>query len=139
MKKQRVFWAAMGLSLGLTLSGSVRAAQVSETSSALSLLPVAVTVSGATALLSTGAVLTVVSVQLVADGVVWVLRKGSGGVEVSLRVSQRLVEGVVVGVGTVLVGTVISAGLVLSVAGEAVAFVPNQIGASLLHSEEINR
>ncbi|ASM76655.1 hypothetical protein VITFI_CDS0877 [Vitreoscilla filiformis] len=139
MKKQRVFWAAMGLSLGLTLSGSVRAAQVSETSSALSLLPVAVTVSGATALLSTGAVLTVVSVQLVADGVVWVLRKGSGGVEVSLRVSQRLVEGVVVGVGTVLVGTVISAGLVLSVAGEAVAFVPNQIGASLLHSEEIKR
>ncbi|MFM2329610.1 MAG: hypothetical protein RLZZ494_1713 [Pseudomonadota bacterium] len=139
MKKQRVFWAAMGLSLGLTLSGSVRAAQVSETSSALSLLPVAVTVSGATALLSTGAVLTVVSVQLVADGVVWVLRKGAGGVEVSLRVSQRLVEGVVVGVGTVLVGTVISAGLVLSVAGEAVAFVPNQIGASLLHSEEIKR
>lgn len=139
MKKRRVFWAAMGLSLCLTLSGSVRAAQVSETSSALSLLPVAVTVSGATALLSTGAVLTVVSVQMVADGVIWVLRKGAGGVEVSLRVSQRLVEGVVVAVGTVLVGTVISAGLVLSVAGEAVAFVPNQIGASLLHNEEIKR
>lgn len=135
----RTLWASTCLSLCLTLGGSVRAAQLSETSSALSLLPVAVTVSGAASLMITGAVLTVVAVRAVSEGTVWVLRNASNGAEISLRVSQRMVEGVAVGVGTVLVGTAISAGWVLSVASEAVAFVPNQIGASLLHNEEIRR
>jgi hypothetical protein len=135
----RTLWASTCLSLCLTLGGSVRAAQLSETSSALSLLPVAVTVSGAASLMISGAVLTVVAVRAVSEGTVWVLRNASNGAEISLRVSQRMVEGVAVGVGTVLVGTAISAGWVLSVASEAVAFVPNQIGASLLHNEEIRR
>ncbi len=140
MNTRHTVWASIGLALCLTLGGSgARAATLSETSSAISLLPVAVTVSGAAAIMSTGAVLTVIAVQTVADGTVWVLRKASNGAEVSLRVSRRLAEGVVIGVGTVLVGTAISAGLVLSVASEAVAFVPNQIGASLLHNEEIRR
>jgi hypothetical protein len=139
MKPLRTLWAGVGLSICLTLGGSAQANQLSETSRAASLLPVAATVSGAAVILSTGVVLTVVAVQIVADGTIWVLRTATGGAEVSLRVSKRLVEGVAVGVGTVLVSTVISAGVVLAVSGEAVALVPNQIGASLLHSEEIKR
>jgi hypothetical protein len=42
-------------------------------------------------------------------------------------------------VGTVLKTTTISAGVILSAAGQAVAFIPNEIGKALLHNEKISR
>jgi len=108
-------------------------------SSALSALPVAVSVAGEVVLLSAGVVLTVVAVEVVAGATDWVLKGASGAATLSLRVSGRVVEGVAVGIGTVLVGTALSTGMVLSVASEAVAFIPNQIGASLLYNETITR
>ncbi|EER58761.1 conserved hypothetical protein [Acidovorax delafieldii 2AN] len=40
-------------------------------------------------------------------------------------------------VGTVVACSVISTGVVLSVAGEALAFVPNALGRALLHNERL--
>jgi len=42
-------------------------------------------------------------------------------------------------VGAVLAVTVISTGWILSQAGRVVCFVPNQIGAALMHGERITR
>jgi hypothetical protein len=44
-----------------------------------------------------------------------------------------------VGLGTAVVVTTISTGWVLSNLGRALAFIPNEIGASLLYNERITR
>ncbi len=44
-----------------------------------------------------------------------------------------------VAVGTSVAVTVMSAGYVLSVAGQAVAFIPNEIGVSMLYNERVTR
>lgn len=43
------------------------------------------------------------------------------------------------GVGSAVVVTALSAGSVLSAAGQAVCFIPNQIGAALLYNERVTR
>jgi hypothetical protein len=134
-------WRPLGAAL-LALachSPAAWASDPSEASSMLSALPVAVSIGGSALTLSAGVVLTVVAVDVVAGATVWVLKSASGAATLSLRVSGRVLEGVTVGVGTVLVGTALSTGVVLSAASEAVAFVPNQIGASLLYNETITR
>lgn len=103
--------------------------------SALSALPVAVVLSAPAALLSGGAVLTVVAIEASADGAVWVLERASDGA----RASVRLAGGSALVVGTGVLVTAVSAGWVLSAAGQAIAFVPNEIGASLLHNERVTR
>jgi hypothetical protein len=107
--------------------------------SALSALPIAVSVAAPAAILSTGATLTVVSVAASADGAVWVLERASDGAQFTMRLSAQAVGGLSVAAGTALVVTAVSTGWVLSAASEAVAFIPNQIGAALLYNERITR
>jgi hypothetical protein len=106
--------------------------------SALSLsLPVAVVASAPVAILAGGAVLTVVAVQASATGAVWVLERASDGARVVLRFSGAVVQGASAVVGATVLVTAMSAGVLLSAAGELLCFVPNQIGASLLYNERI--
>ena len=107
----------------------------STASSALSLLPVAVVVAAPVAVLSGGVVLTVVAVQASAAGTVWVLERASDGA----RASVQLAGSAAMALGTGLVVTAVSTGWVLSAASEAVAFIPNEIGASLLYNERVTR
>jgi hypothetical protein len=107
--------------------------------SALSMLPVAVSVVAPVALVVGGATLTVAAVSTVAEGTVWVLERASDGAQASVRLSGDLVVGTSVVVGTAVVVTAISAGTVLSVAGQAVAFIPNEIGKALMYNERITR
>lgn len=109
-----------------------RAHGVSE-ASALSALPVAMSVAAPVAVLSAGAVLTVVAVEASAAGTVWVLERASDGA----RASVRLAGAVSAGVGTAVVVTALSTGWLLSAAGQAVCFVPNALGAALLHHERV--
>jgi hypothetical protein len=111
--------------------------QASAASSALSIgLPIAVSV-GPALVLSAGVSLTVVAVQATAIGTVWVLQRASDGAQISVQWAASGVAAASVGVGTVLAVTVISTGWLLSAAGEAIAFIPNEIGASLIHHERI--
>jgi hypothetical protein len=111
-----------------------------STASAMSLLlPVAVSVAAPVALLSGGVALTVVSVQASAASTVWVLERASDGARASLTFAGRVAEVSVLGFGTAVAVTALSTGWVLSAAGHAIAFVPNEIGASLLHSEQLTR
>jgi hypothetical protein len=105
--------------------------------SALSTLPIAVSVAAPAALLSAGAALTVVSVEATSAGTVWVLERASDGARASVRLAGRGLAGVSVVAGTVIVVTALSTGCVLSAAGQAIAFIPNRIGTALIYDERI--
>ena len=53
------------------------------------------------------------------------------------EVSGRAASAVSVGVGTAVVVSVIGTGVLLSAAGEVLAFIPNELGRALLHNERI--
>jgi hypothetical protein len=137
---------ATGLALATTLAlilspaGPARAhaggSSVSE-ASALSMLPVAVSVVAPVALLSAGAALTVVAVGAASEGTVWVLQRASDGVQASVTLAAASVGGASLAVGTVVAVTAIGAGWVLSAAGQAIAFIPNELGKALLHNERV--
>ena len=103
--------------------------------SALSLLPVAVSVAAPAMVLSAGAALTVIAVEASATGTVWVVERASDGARASIQLSGHAVAGV----GTLLVSTAVTAGWVLSAAGEAILFIPNELGTALLYNERIYR
>jgi hypothetical protein len=108
--------------------------------SALSLgVPLAVSAAPAASVLTAGAVLTVASVEVVAAGTVWVLTQASTGASVVLTLSAAGAEAVSTAVGTAVVVTALSTGWLLSAAGKALCFVPNEIGASLIYNERMTR
>lgn len=123
----------------------------SETSAALSMLPVASVVGTAAsagavagsvvalpaALSVGGAVLAVVAVEASVDGTVYLLERASDGARVSVRVSGQVARGASMVAGTAVVVSVIGTGVVLSAAGEVLAFIPNALGRALLHNERL--
>ena len=124
------------------LAGLVTGAQahndVSE-ASALSALPIAVSVAAPVVLLSAGAVLSVVAIEASADGALCVLERASDGARTTLRLSGQAVAGLSIAAGTVVVVTAVGTGWVLSTASRAIAFVPNEIGNALLYNERVTR
>lgn len=127
--------AAALLTLALTaLPAQAQRGGASELS-ALSALPVAVSVALPAGLLVAGASFTVVAVESLSDATVWVLERASDGARFSLRLAGE--ASAVVGTGVVV--SAVAAGWVLSAAGEALCFVPNERGRSLMHDERITR
>jgi hypothetical protein len=123
----------------------------SEASVALSMLPVASVVGVASVaaagvgavsaaplvLSAAGAVFTIKSVEVSARGTVYVLERASDGARFSVALAAGAVGAASLVAGTVVTASVIGAGIVLSAAGEAIAFVPNAIGRALLHNERL--
>jgi len=139
---------AMSVALALPATGHAQRANGSEIS-ALSLLPVASVVIGggaASAAVATlpvalsvgGATLVVKSVESTARGTLCVLERASDGAIVTLELSGRAMERAAIGVGKSVQVSVLTSGAVLSVLGEAIAFVPNELGRALLHNERIS-
>ncbi|RYZ11492.1 MAG: hypothetical protein EOO24_06215 [Comamonadaceae bacterium] len=130
--------------------GPVRAQ--SELSVGLSMLPVASVVGAASvagaaagavaalpaALSVGGAVLTVKAVQASANGTVYLLERASDGAAASVEVSARAGRQLSVAVGSAVLVGAISTGMILSVAGEAICFLPNAAGRALLHNERLS-
>ena len=56
---------------------------------------------------------------------------------VSVEVLARAAVGGSIAAGTVVTVSVIGAGVVLSAAGSALAFIPNELGRALLHNERL--
>ncbi len=134
--------AIVGFALLTTLSSPSRAQ--SDISLGLSALPIAsvAVVAGATivlpaALLSGGAVLTIKAVESTAKGGVIVLERASDGTRFSIELTGDIAKGSATVAGAVVVGTVIGTGMILSVAGEAIAFVPNELGKGLLYNQRL--
>jgi len=109
-------------------------AQASE-ASALSAVPIGVLSAAPVAVLASGASLTVSAVETSAAGTTWVLERAADGA----RASVKLAGNASVAVGASVAVTAMAAGYVLSVAGNAVAFIPNEIGASMLYNERVTR
>jgi hypothetical protein len=61
----------------------------------------------------------------------------SDGARVSVEVTGRMANSASVAAGSTMVVSVISAGVILSAAGEAIAFIPNALGRALLHNERL--
>lgn len=145
MKKFYPLIVTLGLVLA-TLSSPARAQ--SEASVALSVFPVASVVGTASAgaaavsavpvaLALSGAILVVKVVEVSARGTVYLLERASDGARVSVEVAGRAASAVGVGVGTVVTVSVIGTGVLLSAAGEVLAFLPNALGQALLHNERL--
>jgi len=124
--------------LSVSLTAQAHPPNASD-ASALSMLPVAVSVAAPAMFLSAGAVLMVVAVEASATGVLCVLERASDGARASVTLSAQAAGGLSVGVGTAVVVTAFSAGWVLSAAGRAIAYIPNEIGAALLYNERVTR
>ena len=107
--------------------------------SVLSALPIAVSVAAPAMVLSAGAVLTVVAVEASVEGTVWVLERASDGARASLTLARQAAGELSVAAGTAVVVTAFSAGWVLSAAGRAIVYIPNEIGAALLYNERVTR
>ncbi len=105
-------------------------ARASEASSAAMALPVALSVPDST--------LVVQSVEASARGTVCLLERASDGARASIGIAASDVEKAALGVGKTVLVSVIAAGAVLSVAGEVVAFVPNELGRALLRNERVS-
>jgi len=103
--------------------------------SAISLLPVAISVAAPVVLISGATMLTVVAVESSAKGTVWVVERASDGARASVELGGHAL----VGIGTAVAVTAIGAGWILSAAGEAVAFIPNELGNALLYNERVWR
>lgn len=128
------------LSAALAVSGPARAHPPNASdASALSMLPIAVSVAAPAMFLSAGAMLTVVAVEASAAGVVCILERASDGARASVTLSTHGAAALSIGVGTVVTVSAFSAGWVLSAAGRAIAYIPNEIGAALLYNERVTR
>lgn len=121
----------------LALASQARAHDPSAASSAASMLPVVVSVAAPVGVISAGAVFTVAAVQVSAAGTVLLLRGASEAVEASVTVAASSAAAVSVAVGTVASVSACSAGWVLSTAGRAIAFIPNEIGRALLYDQRV--
>ena len=100
-------------------------------------LPVAASMVGTASIFAAGATLVVVSVQITASGTVWVLQRVSDGVRVSVRWTAEGAKAASMAAGTTLQVAAISAGWLLVVGSEPMAFVPNEVGQSLIYSEKL--
>ncbi len=138
MKTKLLRPALVAALLSATLLGA-RAHSNPSDASLLSALPIAVSVAAPVMILSAGATLTVVAVQAASHGTVWVLERASDGARASIRLSGQVAGALSVAAGTMVMVTALSTGWVISAAGQALAFIPNQIGAALLHNERLTR
>ena len=107
--------------------------------SLLSTLPIAVSVAAPVMLLSAGAMLTVVAVEATSAGTVWVLERASDGARASVQLSGQAIGAMSLAAGSAVLVTAMSTGWLISAAGHALAFIPNHLGAALLHNERITR
>jgi hypothetical protein len=131
----------------LVPGGLVQAQNNASTLSAISLLPMASVVLASQAaagvadvsatVLVAGAQLSVRAVESTARGTVYVLERASDGVRISVEVTARAAGAASLAVGTAVTVITLSAGVILSVAGEAIAFIPNAVGRALMHNQRL--
>jgi hypothetical protein len=107
--------------------------------SALSLLPVAMSVTSASLVLAGTASVAVIAVEATADGVVWIVERASDGARGTLRFARDFAGSLAVAAGEAISVVAMGTGWLLCSAGKAIAFVPNEIGAALLYSARVTR
>jgi hypothetical protein len=139
---------AAALAIVLAAGSPAQAQSEASALSAVSALPFASVIAGTGAaaagslagtvlLSSAGAAFVVKAVEATASSTVYVLERLSDGARVSVEVTGRIASSASVAAGSMMVVSVISAGVILSSAGEAIAFIPNALGRALLYNERL--
>ena len=135
----------LALALTLSLAGMLPlAAQAQRNSaaselSAASLVPVALSVALPATALSVGGFYVVKTVELSAQGTVWLLERTSDGARISFTVATDVAAGVSLAAGATVTALACSAGWVLHSGGRAIAIVPNAVGQALIYNERVTR
>ncbi len=145
----------LALSASLLASFNANAQHASRASGALSALPIAsvmvVSAVGASAVTASagaaialpaalsvaGSTLVVVSVEVLASGTVYVLRDLSDGAVASIKLAGSAVAGSAMVAGAVITVSAMTAGTLLVASSKVVAFLPNEVGRSLMHNERL--
>lgn len=131
--------AAATLATIAPAGAQTRSERAASELSAASVLPVALSVVAPAVLLGASGAMTVVAVEKASDATVWVFERASDGTRASVRFAGEAAGAVSLAVGTTVSVTATASGWVLHQAGKAIAFVPNEIGRTLLHHERITR
>jgi len=131
---------AVVLSLGFAFAGSAlaqdsltRGSQGMSNASAASLAASGFVVAGSSELIHASAALTVTALQVAGETVVIVMRGAAESVTVSVRTSATIARDASVAVGSAVRVVAESVGYALYVGARLIAFVPNEIGRSLIH------
>lgn len=133
-------WAAILPAQAQTGASALGAVSALPLASVVVASEAASTVAQASALvLVAGASLVVRTVESTARGTVYVLERVSDGVRVSVEVGSTVAGAASLAIGTAVTVSAITAGVILSVAGEAIAFVPNAVGRALLHNQRLTK
>ena len=138
--KIRNLLAVLYLNLTLVCTTHATNADLSAASGGASALPLAVSVlgaGGAAVLVTEGSSFVVKSVQASGQGAVWILERASDGVQASVEVAGKHASDVTKLVGSTVVTTVFASGVLLSAAGQIIAFVPNEVGRALMYHQPI--
>jgi len=90
-------------------------------------------VNGSSEVLAGSGNLVVSSVEIAGDSVVVVLRSASDAAQVTLNLSSEVVGGASLAVGTLIQTVADSTGYLLTAGSAAIAYVPNEVGRSLLY------
>lgn len=137
--KRCTLGALVTLSLATAPLSTAQAQSDLSAASALSVLPVAVSVAAPMALVAGAASLTVVATEASLEGTVLIVERASDGARATLRFSGKVIGGAALAAGTAISVTALASGWLLVAAGQAIAFVPNEVGAALLYNERISR
>ena len=153
MKQNRTATFLIAISIitvGVTSSFNAYSQQNASTLSAVSVLSMASVVAnisdGAGMVVAVplmlsvaGASLVIKAVEASAVGTVYVLERVSDGAQASVEVVGKGIASTATAIGTSVKVSLISAGVVLSTAGEVIAFIPNEIGRALLHNTRLTK
>jgi hypothetical protein len=129
------------LSLGLiTLAFWAATAHAARSASEASVVvPAAsgVVVLGSMSMVAASAEVSVKSIEAVGDGVVLVLKGASDATTASIKLTGQAAKELSVATGTIVKVVAASTGHLLVVSGNAIAFIPNEVGTALIHHSKV--
>jgi hypothetical protein len=119
-------------------NGAGESSELSRASEALSGAAGVIVLGSMSAVAASGYVV-VASVETLADGSVIVLKGASDAATATVKLSAKAAEGLSRAVGQAVTVTAISTGYVLVMSGQAIAFIPNEVGQALIHHSRVGQ
>ncbi len=127
---------ALSLAITLVATTTANAGGLSDASRASIDASIAIPVTlvrGSMQLFKDAGQFSVTGIKTVGNVSTIALRGVASGVEASVQISAKALEGSAIAAGVVVQAVLSGAGILLVAAGKALMFLPNEIGQSLLH------
>lgn len=137
MKCSMILAVALGLAAATPVMAQGNLSQGLSQASMASVAASGLVVQGSLAGVEASGQFVVASVQVVGESTVIVLRGVSTAAEASVQVASKLAEDLAISAGTAVLVVAELAGYALLAKGKLIAFVPNQVGKSMLHQTRV--